>query len=178
VGLLDVEGRVTQSAWQRFYESAVERSERRSQAGRNAGLASGKARKRGTTVQQTSSGRRTDVERPGTIRNLTSETSSIEDVNGAAGSRGGAAPAAPLPPARPPVFMGRLDEAPTNAIEAMLHDLAQADGRRRRLEAELAARQAADTQVGARPDLRAVAEATFSDLGGTWTPPAQSELPS
>jgi len=52
-------------------------------------------------------------------------------------------------PARPPVRMDRLDEADTHAIETMLHGLAPADGRRHRLQAELAARQATDSPMGA-----------------------------
>jgi hypothetical protein len=70
--------------------------------------------------------------------------------------------------------MGRI----SYEAEAMLRDLHPDDARRHRLETALAARHVVEARTGATPDLRAEAEVTLSDLGGTRAPPAQSELPN
>lgn len=50
VGLLTDDGRVTESAWEKYYGPALERSERRRESGRKGGIASATGRKRGSST--------------------------------------------------------------------------------------------------------------------------------
>jgi hypothetical protein len=160
VGLLDDEGRVTESAWEKYYGAALRRIEKRSSAGRMGGLASWSKRKRSSSdasppPERPSSNGRAAV-------NLTPAdppSPKGEAGKGRVGQRSNA-------PTRPPVLMDRLEDAETGSLEVMLRDLPDNDGRRGPIEAELSRRLASG--IRAPPDLREEAEAIFGELGATW----------
>jgi len=160
VGLLDDEGRVTESAWDKHYGEALRRIEQRREAGRIGGHASAAKRKHGSpAASPPPKRRRSNGEAPPNLTPADPPSPKGEAGVGRAGQR-------LVAPARPPVLMDRLGEAETESLEVMLRGLPENDGRRGPIEAELLRRRA----VGIRepPDLRDPAQAIFGELGAKW----------
>ena len=179
VGLIDDEERVPESAWEKYYGPALERSEKRSKAGRKGGRASARARgqrsgaapakpRRGSSDASAKPQQRsTDgVAAP----NLTADPPSPkgEAGGGRVGQRVVAAPT------RPPVSMDRLSEAETRAIEAMLDGLSENDARYRKLKAELERRREATRPPVENADLD-IDQLDLDDTGLRYLPGEETD---
>jgi len=171
VGLIDDEERVPESAWEKYYGPALERSEKRSKAGRKGGLASARTRAQGSGDAPDKPKRRSG-DAPSRSRRRSTKGEAAPNLTPAdhpspKGEAGGGrvGQRVEIAPTRPAVHMERLAEADTHDLEVMLHQLPEADGRRRALRAELAGRRDAGAHRSEGSDLTTVAESVFAELG-------------